>query len=127
MTDQSAVEWLLDWMGQNQYFIGDDLLDAVYQAMQLEEEQLKARFDEGYEEGFNNGLNKKYEIQKDIPTHLNAQLKITSVQVPHRDEFSETVGFVIEGPNKRVLFIPDIDKWEKWEKKIEEEINAKGL
>ena len=67
MTDQSPVEWLLDWMGQNQYFIGDDLLDAVYQAMQLEEEQLKARFDEGYEEGFNNGLNKKYEIQKDIP------------------------------------------------------------
>ena len=62
MTDQSAVEWLLDWMGQNQYFIGDDLLDAVYQAMQLEEEQLKARFDEGYEEGFNSGLNKKYEI-----------------------------------------------------------------
>ena len=48
MTDQSAVEWLLDWMGQNQYFIGDDLLDAVYQAMQLEEEQFKARFYEGY-------------------------------------------------------------------------------
>lgn len=62
MTDQSAVEWLLDWMGQNQYFIGDDLLDAVYQAMQLEEEKLKERFNEGYEEGFNSGLNKKYEI-----------------------------------------------------------------
>ena len=41
MTDQLAVEWLLDWMGQNQYFIGDDLLDAVYQAKQLEEENLK--------------------------------------------------------------------------------------
>jgi pyrroloquinoline quinone biosynthesis protein B len=40
--------------------------------------------------------------------------------VPHRDEFSETVGYVIEGPSKRVLFIPDIDKWEKWERKIEQ-------
>lgn len=56
MTDQSAVEWLLDWMGQNQYFIGNDLLDAVYQAMQLEEEKLKERFDEGYDEGFRDGI-----------------------------------------------------------------------
>lgn len=62
------------------------------------------------------------EIQNEIPTNLNTQLKIRAFKVPHRDEFSETVGFVIEGPNKRILFIPDIDKWEKWEKKIEEEI-----
>jgi pyrroloquinoline quinone biosynthesis protein B len=32
------------------------------------------------------------------------------------------VGFVIEGPNKKVLFIPDIDKWSKWDKFIVEEI-----
>lgn len=56
MTDQTAIEWLLDWMGQNQYFIGNDLLDAVYQAKQLEEEQLKDRFDEGYDEGFRDGI-----------------------------------------------------------------------
>ena len=37
----------------------------------------------------------------------------------HRDEFSETVGFVIRGPNHSALFLPDIDKWEKWETKIE--------
>jgi pyrroloquinoline quinone biosynthesis protein B len=38
--------------------------------------------------------------------------------VPHRDEFSETVGYLIQGPNKSALFIPDIDKWEKWEMDI---------
>lgn len=42
--------------------------------------------------------------------------------VPHRDEFSETVGYKIIGPNKSLLFIPDIDKWEKWDRDIIKEI-----
>lgn len=45
---------------------------------------------------------------------------VTPIQVPHRDEFSETVGFIISLNSKKVLFLPDIDKWEKWETKIEE-------
>ena len=45
---------------------------------------------------------------------ISPALKIKPLLVPHRDEFSETVGYVIEGPNEKVLFIPDIDKWEKW-------------
>lgn len=49
---------------------------------------------------------------------LSSSISVTPVQVPHRDEFSETVGFIIRGTNKRVLFIPDIDKWEKWESDI---------
>jgi pyrroloquinoline quinone biosynthesis protein B len=47
------------------------------------------------------------------------QLKIRSIQVPHRDEFSETVAFFIEGPQKKVLFLPDIDKWNRWEVDLE--------
>ena len=35
--------------------------------------------------------------------------------MPHRDEYSETVGYLIEGPHKKALFIPDIDKWNRWE------------
>lgn len=49
---------------------------------------------------------------------LTPQLNITPLEVPHRGEFSETVGFLIEGPNKSALFIPDIDKWEYWEQDI---------
>jgi len=49
---------------------------------------------------------------------MTSNLKITPLQVPHRDEFSETVGYKIAGPNKSLLFIPDIDKWEKWETSI---------
>ncbi len=53
---------------------------------------------------------------------LTPQLKVVPFTVPHRDEYSETVGFKIIGPNKRVLFIPDIDKWEKWKTSIISEI-----
>ncbi|PKL79848.1 MAG: pyrroloquinoline quinone biosynthesis protein PqqB [Ignavibacteriae bacterium HGW-Ignavibacteriae-4] len=53
---------------------------------------------------------------------LSNDLKVTPYRVPHRDEYSETVGCHIQGPNKSALFIPDIDKWEKWEKSIIEEI-----
>jgi pyrroloquinoline quinone biosynthesis protein B len=47
-------------------------------------------------------------------------LRVTPLRVPHRDEYSETVGFVIAGPEKRALFIPDIDKWEQWDRVLED-------
>ena len=46
---------------------------------------------------------------------MNSKLSITPFKVPHRDEFSETVGFRIDGPSKSLIFIPDIDKWNKWQ------------
>ncbi|MCX7552996.1 MBL fold metallo-hydrolase [Marinicella sp. S1101] len=56
------------------------------------------------------------------PVKISAQLSITPFTVPHRDEFTETVGYQIKGPNKTALFIPDIDKWQKWEEDIIEAI-----
>lgn len=50
--------------------------------------------------------------------------EVLPISVPHRDEFSETVGYKIIGPSKKVLFIPDIDKWNKWDKNIIDEIGA---
>lgn len=50
---------------------------------------------------------------------LTNKIQVTPLQVPHRDEFSETVGFHIQTPNKSALFIPDIDKWERWETNID--------
>ena len=50
---------------------------------------------------------------------ISEKIKVTPIQVPHRDEYSETVGYLIKGPNKTALFIPDIDKWERWEMAIE--------
>lgn len=58
------------------------------------------------------------EIQANREVVLSPSLKVIPLQVPHRDEFSETVGLKIIGPKKTVLFIPDIDKWSKWETNI---------
>lgn len=47
-------------------------------------------------------------------------ITITPFLVPHRDEFSETVGYLIEGPSKTAVFIPDINKWSVWDTDIAE-------
>jgi pyrroloquinoline quinone biosynthesis protein B len=53
-----------------------------------------------------------------------SNLQVTPFIVPHRDEFSETVGFSIKGPNKTALFIPDINKWSQWERDIADQVQA---
>lgn len=55
---------------------------------------------------------KLIEDNKDIK--IGEQLFIEPFLVPHRDEYSETVGYRIIGKEKSLAFIPDIDKWEKW-------------
>lgn len=62
------------------------------------------------------------EITADSTIQISENLWVTPFLVPHRDEFSETVGYRIESPNKKVLFIPDINKWEVWDRSIIEEI-----
>ena len=52
-------------------------------------------------------------LSDQIPVKLDDKITITPLLVPHRAEYTETVGFQIDGPNKSVLFIPDIDKWEE--------------
>jgi len=54
-------------------------------------------------------------IQNKTPVFVSPRLKVTPLVVPHRDEFSETVGFLVEGQSKRALYIPDIDKWDLWD------------
>ena len=46
---------------------------------------------------------------------LNERLTVTPFLVPHRQEYSEVVGYRIDGPQRAVLYIPDIDKWEDWD------------
>lgn len=62
------------------------------------------------------------QLVNEHPVTLTPSLTVTPFTVPHRDEFSETVGYKIKGPTKTALFIPDVDKWDKWNKNIIEEI-----
>jgi len=46
---------------------------------------------------------------------LGDGLLVTAVPVPHRDEWGVgTVAFRIQGPQKSLLYLPDIDAWEQW-------------
>lgn len=59
-------------------------------------------------------------MEYDRAVVLPGNVRVTAFRVPHRDEFSDTVGFRIDGPRQSALFIPDIDRWEKWDRSIRE-------
>ena len=46
---------------------------------------------------------------------LSNTLNVTPFAVPHRGEYTETVGFRIQGKTKSAIYLPDIDSWEQWE------------
>lgn len=51
---------------------------------------------------------------------LGDRLRVVPFAVPHRDEYSETVGFRIHGPERTLVWLPDIDKWERWTTRVED-------
>lgn len=55
---------------------------------------------------------------------VEKDLVLKPIEVPHRDEYSETVGYIIKGPNRSAIYIPDIDKWYKWDKSIVDLISS---
>lgn len=61
---------------------------------------------------------------RDYQTEPLGAIRVTPLLVPHRDEFSETVGYKIFGPSRSALFIPDINKWELWNRSIVDEIRS---
>ncbi len=58
-------------------------------------------------------------LEDSVATSLNERITVTPLRVPHRDEYSETVAFVVRGPSHAILWLPDIDKWEKWPTPLE--------
>jgi pyrroloquinoline quinone biosynthesis protein B len=60
------------------------------------------------------------EIEPGKEFALTPSLHVTPLSVPHRDEDSDTVAFLARGPSRKVLWLPDIDKWEKWDRRLED-------
>ena len=58
---------------------------------------------------------------------LNSRIIVEPFLVPHRDEFSETVGYRIKTPSRSLIFIPDIDKWSKWQTPLADVVKANDL
>lgn len=64
-----------------------------------------------------------YVLTENSPVQISSNLSIEAFTVPHRDEYSETAGFKINKQNSSYLFIPDIDKWTKWDQNIVDLLN----
>jgi pyrroloquinoline quinone biosynthesis protein B len=60
------------------------------------------------------------EVEPGKRVALTPRLSATAIKVPHRDEDSDTVAWMLEGPAGSVLWLPDIDRWEKWDRSLEE-------
>ncbi len=59
-------------------------------------------------------------IAEATPVRLNDRVTVIPFTVPHRDEYSETVGFRVESSGQSMIYLPDIDKWERWDVKVED-------
>ena len=59
-------------------------------------------------------------LKADSTINLTDKILVTPFLVPHRDEYSETAGYSIKTGKRSILFIPDIDKWQKWNRDIKQ-------
>ena len=67
------------------------------------------------------------EVQPGTEFPLTSSLRATAIRVPHRDEDSDTVAYLVSGPNRELLWLPDIDKWEKWDHSITDLVSERRL
>lgn len=67
------------------------------------------------------------ELAADKEVRLNERISVTPFLVPHRDEYSETIGFRVTANGFSLLFIPDIDKWDKWDRKLTDEVRRNDI
>ena len=62
------------------------------------------------------------ELQPGQPVELDDGVTITPLAVPHRDEYADTLGFIIGGPGKTVLYVPDTDAWTAWDPPLPDQL-----
>jgi pyrroloquinoline quinone biosynthesis protein B len=48
------------------------------------------------------------------PLALSGGLTVVPLAVPHRAEYTDTLGFLVRGPHATVLYVPDTDSWRAW-------------
>ncbi|HVS01565.1 MAG TPA: MBL fold metallo-hydrolase [Thermoanaerobaculia bacterium] len=67
------------------------------------------------------------EVSPGEAVDLGDQVSLRLLPVPHRDELSDTVGLLIRGPRRTVLYVPDTDSWEAWHPPLPAVLAAAGV
>jgi pyrroloquinoline quinone biosynthesis protein B len=49
---------------------------------------------------------------------LGDGVSVTPIAVPHRHEYTDTVGYLLRGPRSSLLYVPDTDGWKGWAKQL---------
>ncbi|HEX2282920.1 MAG TPA: MBL fold metallo-hydrolase, partial [Thermomicrobiales bacterium] len=53
------------------------------------------------------------------PFEALPDVQLTHIEVPHRSEWTtDTAAIRIDGPNASVLYVPDIDSWDEWDRDL---------
>lgn len=62
---------------------------------------------------------------------LASGVEVEPLRVPHRDELSDTLGFIVRGPagagRRTALFVPDTDGWDAWQPSLGEVLDAEDV
>jgi pyrroloquinoline quinone biosynthesis protein B len=67
-----------------------------------------------------------HEITPGVPLRLEPGLTVTPFAVPHRDELSDTLAFLVAGPRRTLLYVPDTDSWDAWRQPLHEVLRRAG-
>ena len=74
-----------------------------------------------------NGHVRVGELMPGEPVVLTASLSITPIDVLHRQELTDTLGYLVVGPRRSLLYVPDADRWEGWTTPFERWIDAADI
>ncbi len=61
-----------------------------------------------------------HEVSPGRPLELDDGLTVTALAVPHRDEYTDTLAFLLRGPHRSLLYVPDTDAWSSWPRSLVE-------
>lgn len=57
-------------------------------------------------------------LSPSTPLQLGSNITIELWPVPHRNEFSDTMAILVRGPTHSLLYLPDIDSWQEWDRSL---------
>lgn len=62
-----------------------------------------------------------------VAEELGGGVRVTPLLVPHRDEYTDTLGFVFAGPRARALYVPDSAPWRQWSRPLPAVLADEGV
>jgi pyrroloquinoline quinone biosynthesis protein B len=55
-----------------------------------------------------------HELEPGASFELEEGVSVKPIPVPHRDEYTDTMAFLLRGPKRTLLYVPDTDSWRAW-------------